>query len=105
MQNDAVIFISGSSSSGSDSDEEGGHQEEEAQRDQENEEINEEEEEEGGEEVDAPSASSDAHPASDTEDNIPLPDNLPADLTQVGGVLMNFLSHAYKRWNCVSDGC
>ncbi|KAK8405110.1 hypothetical protein O3P69_001593 [Scylla paramamosain] len=72
-----------SSSSGSDSDEEGGQQEEEAQGDQENEEVNEEEEEEGGEEMDAPSASSDAHPASDTEDNIPLPDNLPADLTLV----------------------
>ncbi|XP_045138973.1 ubinuclein-1-like isoform X6 [Portunus trituberculatus] len=72
-----------SSSSGSDSDEEGGQQEEEPQRDQENEEVNEEEEEEGGEEADAPSVSSDAQPASDTEDNIPLPDNLPIDLTQV----------------------
>ena len=89
-----LIFLSGSSSSGSDSDEEGGQQEEEPQRDQENEEVNEEEEEEGGEEADAPSVSSDAHPASDTEDNIPLPDNLPADLTLVGGGLLDLLSHA-----------
>ncbi|XP_050716056.1 ubinuclein-1-like isoform X2 [Eriocheir sinensis] len=74
-----------SSSSGSDSEEDGGQQEEEVQGDQENENGNEEEEEEegAGEEVDAPSASNDAHHASDTDDNIPLPDNLPTDLTQV----------------------
>lgn len=78
-------FPTGSSSSGSDSEEDGGQQEEEVQGDQENENGNEEEEEEEGtgEEVDAPSASNDAHHASDTDDNIPLPDNLPTDLTQV----------------------
>ena len=76
--------IPGSSSSGSDSEEEGGQQEDEAPVDQENEEGNEEKEEEGGEEIDAPSASNDAHPASDTEDNNPLPENLPHDLTLVG---------------------
>lgn len=85
MQQSLFSPSTGSSSSGSDSEEEGGQHEEEIQGDQENEDGNEEEEEEeaGGEEADAPGASSDAHQASDTEDNIPLPDNLPADLTQV----------------------
>ncbi|KAK3872090.1 hypothetical protein Pcinc_022811 [Petrolisthes cinctipes] len=64
-----------SSSSDSESDQEG----EEGEEDVENDEGNEED----GEEQEAQIVNEEHHHASDNEDNIPLPDNLPSDLTQV----------------------
>lgn len=64
----------GSSSSDSESEEE-----EEGEEEGENEEGNEEE----GEEQETAVVNEEHHAASDNEDNIPLPDNLPPDLTHV----------------------